>query len=70
MLDHIHFMVSTPPKMSMTSWMRYLKEKSTMMILERHANLKYKFGNRDFWAEGYYVITVGIDITTKTNIWV
>lgn len=39
-----------------------------MMIFERHANLKYKFGNRDFWAEGYYVITVGIDITTKTNI--
>lgn len=38
-----------------------------MMIFERHANLKYKFGNRDFWAEGYYVITVGID-TTKTNI--
>ena len=58
--DHIHMLVEIPPKMSVSSFMGYLKGKSAMMIFERHANLKYKFGNRHFWATGYYVSTVGI----------
>ena len=57
--DHIHMMVSIPPKMSVSSFMGYLKGKSTLMIFERHANLKYKYGNRHFWCKGYYVSTVG-----------
>ena len=57
--DHIHLLVSIPPKISVSSFMGYLKGKSAMMIFERHSNLKYKFGNRHFWAEGYYVDTVG-----------
>ena len=59
MPDHVHLLVSIPPKMSVSSFMGYLKGKSAMMIFERHANLKYKFGNRNFWATGYYVSTVG-----------
>ena len=58
--DHIHMLVEIPPKYSVSSFMGYLKGKSAMMIFERHANLKYKFGNRHFWATGYYVSTVGI----------
>ena len=58
--NHIHLFVEIPPKMSVSSFMGYLKGKSAMMIFERHANLKYKFGNRHFWATGYYVSTVGI----------
>lgn len=57
--DHIHMLVSIPPKMSVSSFMGYLKGKSTLMIFERHSNLKYKFGNRHFWCKGYYVSTVG-----------
>ena len=57
--DHIHMLVSIPPKISMSSFMGYLKGKSSLMIYDRHANLKYKYGNRKFWAEGYYVDTVG-----------
>jgi len=57
--DHIHMLVSIPPKMSVSSFMGYLKGKSTLMIFERHANLKYKYGNRHFWCKGYYVSTVG-----------
>ena len=57
--DHIHMLVSIPPKMSISSFMGYLKGKSTLMIFERHANLKYKYGNRHFWCKGYYVSTVG-----------
>ena len=57
--DHIHMMVSIPPKMSVSSFMGYLKGKSTLMIFERYANLKYKYGNRHFWCKGYYVSTVG-----------
>lgn len=53
-------LLSIPPKYSVSSFMGYLKGKSAMMIFERHANLKYKFGNRHFWATGYYVSTVGI----------
>jgi putative transposase len=57
--DHIHMYVSIPPKMSVSSFMGYLKGKSTLMIFERHSNLKYKYGNRHFWCKGYYVSTVG-----------
>ena len=64
MADHIHLLVDIPPKISVSSFMGYLKGKSTMMIFERHANLKYKFGNRHFWAEGYYVSTVGLNEAT------
>lgn len=57
--DHIHLLVSIPPKMSISSFMGYLKGKSSLIIFERHANLKYKYGRRNFWAIGYYVDTVG-----------
>lgn len=57
--DHIHMQISIPPKMSVSSFMGYLKGKSSLMIFDRHANLKYKYGNRHFWARGYYVDTVG-----------
>ena len=57
--DHIHMLVSIPPKNSVSEFMGYLKGKSTLMIFERHANLKYKYGNRHFWCRGYYVDTVG-----------
>ena len=57
--DHIHMLVEIPPSMSVSSFVGYLKGKSTLMIFERHANLKYKFGNRHFWCRGYYVDTVG-----------
>ena len=53
-----------PPKMSVSNFMGYLKGKSTMMLFERHANLKYKLGNRNFWATGYYVSTVGLNEAT------
>ena len=62
--DHIHMLVSIPPKMSVSSFMGYLKGKSALMIFDRHANLKYKFGNRHFWSEGYYVSTVGLNEAT------
>ena len=64
MPDHIHLLVSIPPKYSISQFMGYLKGKSAMMIFERHAKLKYKFGNRHFWAEGYYVSTVGLNTAT------
>ena len=57
--DHIHMLVSIPPKISVSAFMGYLKEKSSLMIFDRHANLKYKYGNRHFWCKGYYVDTVG-----------
>ena len=57
--DHVHILVKIPPKMSISSFMGYLKGKSTLMIFERHANLKYKYGQRKFWCRGYYVDTVG-----------
>ena len=59
MPDHIHMLVAIPPKYSVSQFMGYLKGKSTLMIFERHANLKYKYGNRHFWCRGYYVDTVG-----------
>ena len=61
MSDHVHILVSIPPKMSVSSFMGYLKGKSALMMFDRHANLKYKFGNRHFWSEGYYVSTVGLN---------
>ena len=64
MSDHIHLLLSIPPKYSVSQVMGYLKGKSAMMIFERHANLKYKFGNRHFLAEGYYVRTVALDTAT------
>ena len=59
MPDHIHPYVSIPPKYSVSEFVRYLKGKSSLMIFDRHANLKYKYGNRHFWCRGYYVDTVG-----------
>ncbi len=57
--DHIHMLVSIPPKYSVSQIVGYLKGKSALMIFDRHANLKYKYGNRQFWCRGYYVDTVG-----------
>jgi len=57
--DHIHMLVSIPPHLSVAQFMGYLKGKSSLMIFDRHANLKYKYGNRHFWCRGYYVNTVG-----------
>jgi len=57
--DHIHMYVMIPPKLSVSDFMGYLKGKSSLMIFDRHANLKYKYGNRHFWCRGYYVDTVG-----------
>ena len=61
MPDHVHILVSIPPKYSISQFMGYLKGKSALMMFDRHANLKYKYGNRHFWAEGYYVSTVGLN---------
>ena len=57
--DHIHLLVSVPPYISISQFMGFLKGKSTLMIFDRHANLKYKYGSRHFWCRGYYVDTVG-----------
>ena len=54
-------LVKIPPKIAVSSFMGYLKGKSSLMIFEKHANLKYKYGNRNFWAKGYYVSTVGLN---------
>lgn len=58
-IDHIHMLVSIPPKMSISSFVGFLKGKSSLMIFEKFANLKYRYGNRHFWCRGYYVDTVG-----------
>ena len=57
--DHIHMLLEIPPKYSVSEFMGYLKSKSTLMIFDRHANLKYKYGSRHFWAKGYFCDTVG-----------
>jgi putative transposase len=57
--DHIHMLVSIPPHLSVSQFIGFLKGKSTLMIFDRHANLKYKYGSRHFWCRGYYVDTVG-----------
>ncbi|MFT8394211.1 MAG: IS200/IS605 family transposase [Liquorilactobacillus ghanensis] len=64
MPDHVHLLLSIPPKISVSSFMGYLKGKSALMMFDQHANLKYKFGNRHFWSEGYYVSTVGMNEAT------
>jgi len=61
MPDHIHMLVRIPPKLAVSNFMGYLKGKSSLMIFERHASLKYKYGNRNFWAKGFFVSTVGLD---------
>lgn len=57
--DHIHMLVRIPSKMSVSSFVGYLKGKSSLMIFDKHAHLKYRYGNRKFWCRGYYVNTVG-----------
>ena len=64
MPDHVHLVLSIPLKLSVSAFMGYLKGKNALMMFERHANLKYKFGNRKFWTEGYYVSTVGLNEAT------
>ena len=58
-IDHVHMLVSMPPHLSVSQFMGFLKGKSTLMIFDRHANLKYKYGSRHFWCRGYYVDTAG-----------
>ena len=57
--DHVHMLISVPPKMSIAGVMGYIKGKSTLLIFERHADMKYKYGQRQFWCRGYYMDTVG-----------
>ena len=57
--DHVHMLISVPPKMSIAGVTGYIKGKSTLLIFERHADMKYKYGQRQFWCRGYYVDTVG-----------
>ncbi|TCP13307.1 putative transposase [Bisgaardia hudsonensis] len=61
MKNHIHMILKISPKIVVSSFMGYLKGKSLLMIFERHTNLKYKYGNRNFWSKGYYVSTVGLN---------
>ena len=63
--DYIHMLVKIPPKLSVSSFMGYLKGKISLMIFDEHANLKYNYGSRHFWSEGYYVSTVGLN---KKNV--
>lgn len=67
MPDHIHMLVSIPPYLSIAQFMGFLKGKSTLMIFDRHANLKYKYGSRHFWCRGYFVDTVGRNETAIKN---
>ena len=62
--DHIHMLVEIPPKMSVAGYIGFLKGKSSLMIYEKYANMKYKYGNRHFWCRGYYVSTVGLNEAT------
>lgn len=64
MPGHVHMLVSIPPKLSVPGFMGYLKGKSSLLMFDRHANLRYKFGNRKFWAEGCCVSTVGLNEST------
>ncbi|MCC3377801.1 IS200/IS605 family transposase, partial [Cohnella sp. REN36] len=57
--DHIHMLVSIPPKLSVSEFMGYLKGKSSLMIFDKFANMKYRYGSRQFWCRGYFVDTVG-----------
>ena len=64
MIDHVHLLVAIPPRVAVSDFVGYLKGKSALMMFDKHANLKYKFGNRHFWVEGYYVSTVGLNEET------
>lgn len=68
--DHIHMLVSIPPKISVSQFLGYLKGKSILMIFDRHAELKYRYINRKFWCRGYYVDTVGRNKKKSQNIFV
>ena len=67
MPDHVHLFLTILPKLSISGFMEYLEGKSALMTFDQHANLKYKFGNRHFWLEGYYVSTVGMNEATIKN---
>ena len=67
MPDHVHMLVSIPHKISVSSFMWYPKSKSSLIVFDNHANLKYKFDNRKFWAEGCFVSTVGLNEVTIRN---
>ncbi len=67
-IDHVHMLLEIPQKYSVSEIMGYLKGKSSLMIFDRHANLKYKYGNRNFWCRGYYVDTVGKNAKKYINI--
>lgn len=60
-IDHIHMLVKIPPTLNISQFMGYLKGKSALMIFDNHANLKYNYGSRHFWAKGYYISTVGLN---------
>lgn len=64
MPDHVHMLLSIPPKIAVSTFIGYLKGKSALQMFDKHANLKYKFGNRHFWAESYYASTVGLNEAT------
>lgn len=64
MPDHVHMLLSIPPKIAVSTFIGYLKGKSALQMFDKHANLKYKFGNRYFWTEGYYASTVGLNEAT------
>lgn len=64
MIDHVHLLVAIPPRVAVSDFVGYLKGKSALMMFDKHTNLKYKFGNRHFWAEGYYVSTAGLNEET------
>ena len=64
MPDHVHMLVEIPLKYAVSNFVGYLKGKSSLMMFDKHANLKYKYGNRHFWTEGYYVSTVGLNDET------
>ena len=66
-IDHIHMLVKIPPTLSISQFMGFLKGKSALMIFDNHSNLKYKYGQRTFWAKGYYVSTVGLNKATIKN---
>ena len=64
MIDHVHLLVAIPPRVAVSDFVGYLKGKSALMMFDKHTKLKYKFGNRHFWAEGYYVSTAGLNEET------
>lgn len=67
--DHVHMLVSIPPKVSVSSFMGYLKEKSSLMLYEQYGDMKYKYRNLEFWCRGYYVDTVGKDKQKKRSVY-